>query len=123
MFAVLFEHGLGREGPSTWSELRRCKLGRPLAHCQTGLRVQSVPVHGRGRLAAVRGALSPRLRPRGDAVESGVLLDVPWRHRMFEQRRVFWVANKQFEVSKFELKFPIARTFELIRARSRLFCK
>ena len=31
-----------------------------------------------------------------------------------------WVANKSFEISKFKFKFPRARTFELIRARSRL---
>ena len=36
-------------------------------------------------------------------------------------REVRWAANKRFEVSKFEFKFPRARTFELYRARSRLY--
>ena len=34
---------------------------------------------------------------------------------------VVWAANKRFEVSKFKFKFPRARTYELIRARSRLY--
>ena len=40
-----------------------------------------------------------------------------------EQTRnwVTWAANKRYEVSKFEFKFPRARTYELIRARSRLY--
>ena len=32
-----------------------------------------------------------------------------------------WAANKRFEISKFKFKFPRARTYELIRARSRLY--
>ena len=39
---------------------------------------------------------------------------------------VHWAANRRFEISKFKFKFPRARTYELIRARSRLeakFCK
>ena len=32
-----------------------------------------------------------------------------------------WAANKRFKISKFECKFPIARTFERFRARSRLY--
>ena len=32
-----------------------------------------------------------------------------------------WVANKRFEVSKIKFKFPRARTYELIRARSRRY--
>jgi len=35
--------------------------------------------------------------------------------------RFLWVENKRFEVSKFKVKFPRARTFELFRARSRLY--
>ena len=35
--------------------------------------------------------------------------------------RVAWAANKRFEVLKFKFKFPRARTFELYRARSRLY--
>ena len=34
---------------------------------------------------------------------------------------VSWAANKSFEVFKFKFKFPRARTFELFRARSRIF--
>ena len=34
---------------------------------------------------------------------------------------VTWAANKRFEISKFKFKFPRARTYELIRARSRLY--
>ena len=34
---------------------------------------------------------------------------------------VYWAANKRFEILKFKFKFPIARTFELFRARSRLY--
>lgn len=44
--------------------MHRFKFDRPLAQYQTGQPVQGVPVHGRGRLAAVRGALSPRLPSR-----------------------------------------------------------
>ena len=32
-----------------------------------------------------------------------------------------WVANKMFEISKFKFQFPRARTYELIRARSRRY--
>ena len=32
-----------------------------------------------------------------------------------------WAANKSFKILKFKVKFPIARTFELFRARSRLY--
>ena len=38
-----------------------------------------------------------------------------------EQDQVDWAANKSFEISKFEFKFPRARTYELIRVRSRLY--
>ena len=34
---------------------------------------------------------------------------------------VDWAANEKFEISKFKFKFPRARTYELIRARSRLY--
>ena len=37
------------------------------------------------------------------------------------ESKVLWAANKRFEVSKFKFKFPRARTFELYRARSRLY--
>ena len=32
-----------------------------------------------------------------------------------------WASNKRLEISKFEFNFPRARTYELIRARSRLY--
>ena len=32
-----------------------------------------------------------------------------------------WAANKSFEILKFKFKFPRARTYELFRARSRLY--
>ena len=35
--------------------------------------------------------------------------------------KVCWAAKKRFKISKFEFKFPRARTFELFRARSRLY--
>ena len=34
---------------------------------------------------------------------------------------VNWAANKSFKILKFKFKFPRARTFELLRARSRLY--
>ena len=34
---------------------------------------------------------------------------------------VYWAANKRFEILKLKFKFPRARTFELMRARSRLY--
>ena len=34
---------------------------------------------------------------------------------------VTWAANKRFEILKFKFKFPIARVFELVRARSPLY--
>ena len=37
------------------------------------------------------------------------------------KENVPWVANKRFEISKFKFKFPRARTYELYRARSRLY--
>ena len=37
------------------------------------------------------------------------------------ENNVTWAANKRFEISKFKFKFPRARTYELIRARSRLY--
>ena len=36
-------------------------------------------------------------------------------------KTISWVANESFEISKFKLKFPRARTYELIRALSRLY--
>ena len=36
-------------------------------------------------------------------------------------KKVGWAANKRFNILKFKFKFPIARTFELFRARSRLY--
>ena len=41
--------------------------------------------------------------------------------RMRRAESVGWAANKRFGVSKFKFKFPRARTFELVRARSRLY--
>ena len=38
----------------------------------------------------------------------------------FLPQMVYWAANKSFEISKFKFKFPRARNYELIRARSRL---
>ena len=38
--------------------------------------------------------------------------------RLYKER---WAANKRFEISKLQIKFPRARTYELIRARSRLY--
>ena len=38
-----------------------------------------------------------------------------------KNKKVPWAANKRFEISKFKFKFPRARTYELIRARSRLY--
>ena len=38
-----------------------------------------------------------------------------------KEERVRWAANKRFEISKFKFKFPRARTYERIRARSRLY--
>ena len=35
--------------------------------------------------------------------------------------QVAWAANKRFEILKFKFNFPRARTFELYRARSRLY--
>ena len=35
--------------------------------------------------------------------------------------KVYWAANERFEILKFKFKFPRARTFELFRARSRLY--
>ena len=32
-----------------------------------------------------------------------------------------WAANKRFKIFKFKFEFPIARTFELFRTRSRLY--
>ena len=38
-----------------------------------------------------------------------------------EYRKDPWAANKRFKILKFKFKFPMARTFELFRARSRLY--
>ena len=35
--------------------------------------------------------------------------------------KVLWAANKRLEISNFKFKFPRARTYELVRARSRLY--
>ena len=37
------------------------------------------------------------------------------------QEKDSWAANKRFKSLKFKFKFPIARIFELFRARSRLY--
>ena len=41
--------------------------------------------------------------------------------RSSTEKKAIWVANKGFEISKFEFKFWRARTCELVRARSRLY--
>ena len=41
--------------------------------------------------------------------------------RELRKDMVSWAAKKIFEVLKFKFKFPRARTFELFRARSRLY--
>ena len=38
-----------------------------------------------------------------------------------KRKEVDWAANKKFNIVKFKFKFPIARTFELLKARSRLY--
>ena len=38
-----------------------------------------------------------------------------------EQLKAFWAANKILEISKFKFKFPRARTYEFLRARSMLY--
>ena len=38
-----------------------------------------------------------------------------------DSRKAIWAANKRFEVSNSKFKFPRARTYELYRARSRLY--
>ena len=72
--------------------------------------------------------------------KSGVSKDIKGKGRgFFEKRRALyvkrvpkyevgghetdanWAANESFEISKFKFKFPRARTFELFRARSRLY--
>ena len=37
------------------------------------------------------------------------------------EMNALWAANKSFKILKLKFKFPIARTFELFRARSRLY--
>ena len=54
-------------------------------------------------------------------VEMGVKLFGLGFYGYIEDRlNVFWAANKRLEISKFKFKFPRARTYELISARSRL---
>ena len=53
------------------------------------------------------------LRITAEALEAQV--------RALGQLPVRWAANKRFEISKFKFKFPRARNYELIRARSRLY--
>ena len=43
------------------------------------------------------------------------------RHLSKEEAKASWAANERFEISKFKFKFPRARTYELNRARSRLY--
>ena len=50
-----------------------------------------------------------------------VRLQHPHRPGIGHCAYVGWAANKSFEVLKFNFKFPRARTFELFRARSRLY--
>ena len=40
---------------------------------------------------------------------------------LLQAQSVHWAANKSFKILKFNFKFPRARTFELFRARSRLY--
>ena len=53
------------------------------------------------------------LRITAEALEAQV--------RALGQLPVRWAANKRFEILKFKFKLPIARIFELFRARSRLY--
>ena len=36
------------------------------------------------------------------------------QHHCSTGEKVFWVANRRFEISKFKFKFPRARTYEII---------
>ena len=49
-----------------------------------------------------------------ETMETRKLDPAPWE-------RVGWAADERFKILKFKVKFPIARTFELFRARSRLY--
>ena len=48
----------------------------------------------------------------GCVILIGTLLFAFSRHS--KAAKVFWVANKRFEISKFKFKFPRARTYEMI---------
>ena len=62
-----------------------------------------------------------RALPVPDAGEAARVSVVKYAPDSLQSATKAWVANKRFEVSKFKFKFPRARTFELIRARSRLY--
>ena len=55
---------------------------------------------------------NPRTRTR---------LQLALRTKTTPRKRAAWAANKGFKIVKFNFKFPRARTFELFRARSRLY--
>ena len=44
-----------------------------------------------------------------------------YHYRDDDRSLVTWAANTRFEISKFKFEFPRARTYELYRARSRLY--
>ena len=82
----------------------RCRVPRAAAGSRPG--------RGAGNRAArppAAVAAPPRGRPRRG------------RRRVFDVQTACWAANKRFEISKFKFKFPRARTYELNRARSRLY--
>ena len=55
----------------------------------------------------------------GTAYAAYVRVLHPSRKKGALSTEAHWAANKRFEISKFKFKFPRARTYELIRARSR----
>ena len=79
---------------------------------QTALQ-QAKRWHSTGKDHESRGVLK--------GLDLSKVTDLPSETREIDYTKVSWVANKRFEISKFKFKFPRARTYELIRARSRLY--
>ena len=110
-------------------KLRRCILKKnsctdvilaqqsvaPMALLYDNSRNRETPDETKKRLS--KTLVDPQISAMHDACRQGITASV----ESFLQRNVDWAANRRFEIPKFEFKFPRARTYELYRARSRLY--
>ena len=70
-----------------------------------------------------RAQKGPVTEPEDELISSmsSIKQEVLLKRRRAAGQKVNWAASKRFQISKLKFRFPRARTYDLIRARSRLY--